>query len=265
MQRHQIGASMSLRHAEHEPAPLPDEPTVSLLHHEPPICPQRFFGNRPFLFGATIAAVVTLALLAAWDRGRILLEVDRPVARWVADNRTDAWTHFFNVASHFGDNIVVFSAAAIAAAFTWRHCHALSLALIGAALFRPGMEFVLKDVIGRIRPDVEPLGTFHGPSHPSGHPMAAASFFGLMPAVTALFHANRKLWTVVTALSLTIPVFVAAARVYKGAHWMSDVVASLLWAALYLLAVQGAFDKYHFETDCVQGPRHDADTEPVHG
>ena len=100
-----------------------------------------------------------------------------------------------------------------------------------AALLRPGLEYLLKGAVDRPRPNIDPLGTFHGPSHPSGHPLAAASLWGLVPAVVALHVHSRALWWATVGMASAIITGVAAARVYKGAHYLTDVTASLAWAA----------------------------------
>jgi undecaprenyl-diphosphatase len=228
-----------------------DRPAVSLLHHDPPLQPSDFFFHRRIVFIVTVVAVSALAALAALDGGSALLRVDEPVARWVARHRTDDWTSFFNGASRLGDNIVVFGIAAALAIVVWFRCRWLAVAIVLAAAFRPLMEFTLKAGIGRERPTIDPLGEFEGPSHPSGHPLAAAALWGLVPAVVALHVRNRIVWWASFVISTSIVVLVAAARVYKGAHWLTDVVASLLWASLYLLVVQGTFDRFHHDRDCV--------------
>lgn len=227
-----------------------ERPAVSLAHPDPPMRPSDFFFHRRIVFVVTVLAAVTLAVLAAIDGGSVLLVVDEPVARWVSDIRTDAWTDFFNGASHLGDNIVVFAIAVPLAVVTWFRCRFLAVAIVLSAVFRPLMEFTLKAGIGRERPDIDPLGHFAGPSHPSGHPLAAAALWGLIPAVVALHVRNRVVWWSSAVAAFVIVVLVAAARVYKGAHWLTDVTASLLWAALYLLAVQGVFDRFHHDRDC---------------
>ncbi len=231
-------------------------PAISLLHRDPPLTAKHFFYHRKLVFAGTVTVAFSLAFLAAWDGGHVLLRVDEPVARWVSDNRTATWTRVFNNLSHFGDNVVVFGAAAVLAVWTWPRCRYLAVALILAAAMRPAMEFVLKGVVDRTRPTLDPLGRFHGPSHPSGHPMAVASLWGLLPAVVALHVRSRVLWWASVVLAFTVGALVAAARVYKGAHWLTDVLASFIWAALYLAAVQGFFDRYHGTTNC-RHPQHE--------
>lgn len=227
-----------------------DRPAVTLLHRDPPMTPVRFFFHRRIVFVATIGLVVGLAGLAAYDGGSVLDVVDRPVARWVSDVRTPWLTDVLAFGSHLGDNVVVFAVAGALALWTFPRCRYMALALLLAAALRPVVEFVLKALVDRTRPDIDPLGEFRGPSHPSGHPMAAASVWGLMPAVVALHVRSRALWWGTVAVSATVVFVVAAARVYKGAHYLTDVVASLAWAGLYLACVQGAFDRFHHQRDC---------------
>lgn len=231
-------------------------PAISLLHRDPPLRPAKFFFHRRAVFAIALIIALTLAVLATWEGGSILLNIDEPVAEWVAEVRTPAWDNFFAWSSRLGDNPVIFVLAALLAVWTWPKCRFLAAALVLAAAFRPLMEFVLKASIDRVRPDIAPLGDFRGPSHPSGHPMAAASLWGLIPAVVAVHSRSRLVWWTSAVAAVTVVVLVTAARVYRGAHWLTDVMASLAWASLYLAAVQGVFDKFHHDRDCVH-PQHE--------
>lgn len=238
----------------------PGRPAFSLLHRDPPPSPVDFWYHRRVLFGASLFGAIVLALFAAVDGGSVLLTVDEPITRWVVDRRTETLTDFFNAASKLGDNIVVFVVAVILAAATVQRCRYLAAAFIGAAAVRPLLEFILKAGIDRERPDIEPLVDFAGPSHPSGHPLAAAALWGLVPAFVAVHWRSRFLWWTAMGVAPLVVVAVAAARVYRGAHWSSDVIASLMWAVLYLAAVQGVADRFHRERACLH-PQHRTQVE----
>jgi len=68
------------------------------------------------------------------------------------------------------------------------------------------------------------------------------------------------MWWAAVFIAFGIGGMVAAARVYKGAHYLTDVTASFFWAALYLAAVQGFFDRFHGTANC-QHPQHEVQTD----
>ena len=92
-----------------------------------------------------------------------------------------------------------------------------------------------KNVFGRLRPQqvldagdwTQPLWFAGGGSFPSGH---SAFYFGLLLPLAA---ACPNPW--LRALLLAIPLYVVLARIDLARHFLSDVAASALLAALYAL------------------------------
>lgn len=117
------------------------------------------------------------------------------------------------------------------------------------------MEFVLKGVVDRTRPTSTPWVNSMVHRIPAGVRWRWLRFGDCCPTVVAL-HVHRVLWWASVVLAFTVGAVVAAAHVYKGAHWLTDVLASFIWAALYLAAVQGFFDRYHGTTNC-RHPQHE--------
>jgi membrane-associated phospholipid phosphatase len=92
-----------------------------------------------------------------------------------------------------------------------------------------------KNAFGRMRPsqvfesgDWSHIWFAGGGSFPSGH---GAFYFGLFLPLAAL---ARPLWLRVVLLA--IPIYVVIARIDMARHFLSDVMASTLIAALYALA-----------------------------
>ncbi|GAA4664326.1 phosphatase PAP2 family protein [Frondihabitans cladoniiphilus] len=107
---------------------------------------------------------------------------------------------------------------------------------------------VVKDLVERPRPDRASLAHPFDPapgsfSYPSGHTAIATV---LVIAALAVLPAARR--GMLAPLAVAIVLVVAASRVYLGVHYVSDVVAAMLWcsaAAVLLLLVCRAVGTPH--------------------
>jgi undecaprenyl-diphosphatase len=234
------------------PAPPADpEPRPLLsLHDHPPATPAGLLLKSRFTLPILVGAFLLLALGAAYNSGSVLLTWDEPVQRWVESRRTNTLDSFFRFVSQFGGLTIVAAGLAVLVALVYRLCRPLAIALIVASLARPLVEWTLKVIVDRPRPDLERLVPGNGPSFPTGHVMAAIAVWGLVPPVVALCTNRRVWWWIATATSGVVILLVAASRVYLGVHWFSDVVGALLFGALYLLVIEIVFDKAHHRYGC---------------
>jgi membrane-associated phospholipid phosphatase len=89
----------------------------------------------------------------------------------------------------------------------------------GLMVMAPLLEGLLKEVIGRSRPEHTSLG------FPSGHATAAAAFFGATIYLAGALPPLAR--GVVRALALVVILLVAVARVVLRAHWPSDALAGV--------------------------------------
>lgn len=230
------------------------------LHRNPPATPSSFFGEHRYLLVAIGAVFAFLAAAAAISNGWLLLRWDEPIQRFVEDHRTAALDTFFLTMSRFGSTMVVLGLGALFTALTWSRCRAVSIAFAVATLGRPVIEFVLKALVDRDRPDFERMVNGQGPSFPSGHVMAAFALWGLMPLVVGLFTRNRFLWWASAICSGFVILSIAASRVYLGVHWPSDITAGLLLGAFFLVGVEAVVAQTHrVNGGCVGGRRRAAD------
>lgn len=158
--------------------------------------------------------------------------------RWLAQNRTPAWTSVANVAGALGSTRLMlalcFVAAVLLPAVTrqWRPVLFLAVVMAGELT----LFLTTATIISRPRPPVEQLGfPLNTSSFPSGHTSAAISFYGGL-AVLALAR-SRSWWRwPVLAAAPVIAVAVAWSRLYYGVHYPSDVLGSVLLAVPWLIA-----------------------------
>lgn len=247
--------------AQLEPAAL--RPARPCLHAHPPVTPSAFFRDRRPVLVAIAALFGFLALGAAVENGWLLLRWDEPVQRFVEANRTETLDRFFLTMSRFGSTIFVFPLGALLTVLTWRRCRAASIAIGVAMLSRPLLEFTMKELIERDRPDFDRMVNGVGYSFPSGHPLAAIALWGLLPVVVGLFTKRRAIWWASVVLAGVMIVGIGMSRVYLGVHWLSDVIGGLLLGSLFLIGVEYVLHHAHRFGGC-GAARHSADAEPAH-
>jgi undecaprenyl-diphosphatase len=129
---------------------------------------------------------------------------------------------------------VVASVLAVAVLRRWRPAVFLVLAIAGETL----LFMAIASITGRSRPPVTHLDAQLPPtsSFPSGHTAAAVALYGGIAVL--VLGATRAWWRwLVLATAVVIVVLVAAARLYRGAHHLSDVLGSVLLTVPWLLAI----------------------------
>jgi undecaprenyl-diphosphatase len=223
-------------------------------HLDPPTSPSRLLGHPLTRLFAVILAFVGFAIAAAVDGGSTLLRVDRPIERFVVDNRSPWLDEVFRRISFFGSTPVVLVGGTILAILAWRRCRLVAALVVVATLARPLMEFTLKESVGRDRPSLARLVNGEGHSFPSGHVLAAAALWAMVPVVLSLYTQSRKLWWIAAIGAVSAVALIGASRVYLGVHWASDVIAGTLAAALLLGGLDLGYRRVHAGRHCGGAP-----------
>jgi membrane-associated phospholipid phosphatase len=240
------------------------------VHAVPPVTPASLLLSRKRLVIGLGILLVSFAFAAALRNGQLLLTWDAPIQRSVEANRTALLDTFFLTVSRLGSQVPVLVIGTSLALLTWRRCRAVSTALLVATLARPGVEFIIKAIVGRDRPDYDRLVPGNGPSFPSGHVMASIALWGLLPVVVSLYTRSRRVWWASLWVSVGLIVSIAASRVYLGVHWFSDVSMGLVVGSFFLLGVQWLLEREHkrhpcrFMNETLFGPRSDDPADHEH-
>jgi undecaprenyl-diphosphatase len=223
---------------------------VDHVHATPPVSPAAVLLVRRRLMVALGGLLVAFAIAAALREGQILLTWDEPIQRGVESRRTSGLDDFFLTVSRLGSTIPVLTLGTLAAAVTWRRCRAVGTVLLVATFARPLIEFTIKALVDRDRPDFERLVAGNGPSFPSGHVMAAIALWGLLPVVVSLYTRRRAIWWASVGVSVLLVTSISASRVYLGVHWFSDVTAGLVVGAFFLLGTDVLLRRQHLRHPC---------------
>jgi undecaprenyl-diphosphatase len=180
------------------------------------------------------------SLLSRVERGSTVERVDAGIPTWLAARRTDALDPASDVAAALGNTTVVLVVAILASAVAvlvwrgWRPVALIAVALAGEVT----IFMTTAAVIDRERPAVPHLDDQLPPtsSFPSGHTAAAICLYGAAAALVLAATHRRRRYAVVGVAALLVLV-VALARLYRGAHYPTDVLGSLLFALPWLLLV----------------------------
>lgn len=201
---------------------------------------------------AVIAFVILTALsiavgfLVTRGFGGAVVAFDERLAERLASARTPGLTALTGAATILADSVnvaVLWVAAMVVAAWRTRRLRASVFLL--TAIGGEKLNYLLTSiVVGRPRPRVPSLGhVYASNSFPSGHIGSAFVLYGGIAAVLLWHDANRRgrmrpmaLRVLVGVAVLAAAVLVGFSRMYRGHHFLSDVlwgaVLGIAWLAL---------------------------------
>ena len=197
-----------------------------------------------------VATFMVLAI-AAISKENLLLKVDTVVQEGTMEVRTGWLNTTMVMLTELGARYVIGVLAvglAIWARVTKR-CTTTLVIIIAAIAINPLFEILFKELVGRVRPNLDQLLPGNGPSFPSGHVLASVGFYGLIPLVVWETTTNRLARTAAFFGSAFIILAVAASRVYLDVHWTTDVFAGLLLGTVLVVGTYHALNGHGFHSE----------------
>ena len=217
---------------------VPTEPEAT-MHH-----------NRARTYGRVAAGVLVIWVLivgAITGIGKLIMNTgngngnllgDHAIPRWFAAQRTASLDHWSLIASNLGatqDILIVSVVACVVFVAVTRHWR--PVVFLATVMFGELAAFLaIAAIVKRPRPAVTHLDTnLPTSAFPSGH-MAATTCLYVGIAILVIGHA-RGWWRYLFIIpAVVMPVLIALARMYRGEHHPTDILASVLFAALWLTA-----------------------------
>jgi membrane-associated phospholipid phosphatase len=207
--------------------------------------------DRETATGLVLSLALLLILVAGLVIGTLaylirssseLATIDRSVGQWGVDHRADWSMDALHLFTWLGDTrLIVPLAIALAIVETVRRPSRwifpfLAVVIGGQVLLTNG----IKDVLDRVRPEFNEVAATLGPSFPSGHSAGAAAFLGASALLVSRGRTPHQR-AVIVGVAAGLAVGVACSRVMLGVHWLSDVVAGLLFGWAWFAACSIAF------------------------
>lgn len=163
---------------------------------------------------------------------------ERSFGRWLELHRSKGWNHWTYEATYIGSSIpVVIVAAVVTLILFLRRWGRQSLVLLFGLIVELAVFLTTNYTVRRPRPSIRHIGATPSTySFPSGHEAAAVVLYGGIAVIVCV--ATKKLWPkiVVWVLASAMIVAIGLSRIYRGDHYLSDVIAGLLVGAASLYA-----------------------------
>jgi membrane-associated phospholipid phosphatase len=203
----------------------------------------------PSLFVSWIVADAGAVLLAGLMIGlgffttKVLLGIeavssaDERFPHWLADHRTEFWTHWSYIGSMLGDAPVLIPlAGAVALWLVLKRRWRTASFVVQAGLVEALTYLLTTTFVERTRPDVARLDHYAvNHSFPSGHTAAALAVYGAVALLLTARFRNLATRIAIVSVWIAIPTIVALSRIYRGEHHPIDVAAGALMGAGALL------------------------------
>ncbi len=199
--------------------------------------------KNPYGLVLTVGVVIAVVFFIGFSRisqdvwfHEPLTKIDARVVNLMPSIRTPLQTSFFRFVTFTAEILSILLLILLSCIILWRKQQKLAIGLLLFAFAaEEGSAFVLKHLIGRIRP-AQSLSLIKEDSFsfPSGHVLRATVIFGLLSYLLYRSFKSSVLRLGIILGYLVGVTLVALSRVYLGAHYPSDVLASILFGASLL-------------------------------
>ena len=198
----------------------------------------RSLGRTCLLLLLTLAVLADVLVMVGWfitHPLRSTMAHETSINTWFVDQRTSGLTHLADVGTFLGQTLTGGVALLVLGVgfAAWRRTW-WPLVFVGVLDAGLGLFYLIgTSLISRDRPPVHILQSGLVPDHsfPSGHTATAA---GIAFSAAALLWSYTRAPAGVLGALVVIPVWTMLARLYVGAHHLSDVLTAFVIASIWI-------------------------------
>ena len=163
----------------------------------------------------------------------IINNLDNEIYNMLTNMQTTAFTGTMIFISFFGSAFMLITLS-IGLVFLIKEKKYSKLIIINMILSHI-TNSILKVLIRRPRPERIQIVHENGYSFPSGHSMAAFTYYGFIIYLINKNVKNKKIkYPIMIFLSLLI-LFIGISRIYLGVHYVTDVLGGFIFGFIYLV------------------------------
>jgi membrane-associated phospholipid phosphatase len=196
-----------------------------------------------FLLGCAVALLVVLTGVG-WLLSKVVHDdgigrADSSLSRWLAGQRSGGLNDVTAATSEIGGTLTITILAVVVvavAAFVWRRWREPMLVAV-AVVGEVAIFLAVTALVDRQRPPVRQLDEAPPTSSfPSGHTAATIVLYGALAVLASERARSALVRGLFFTLAVVLPLLVASSRLYRGMHYLSDVLGGFLLGGLWLLA-----------------------------
>src|SRR5882757_6953434 len=205
--------------------------------------------HRQVAAALRVAGLLTVltGLMLAIHRPGWFTELDTATTSWVVAHRPMGFDVAALVITDLGSPVATAAAAVICAALlSWRaRARVPGIVVIGTVSAAALASTALKAVVNRPRPPLQwQLVLETDPSFPSGHVTGTAALLGITAVCVGVGRSRTvRAWLAGGVVSGVL--VIAATRLYLGVHWLTDVTAGAILAAVFVTIGTTVFAALH--------------------
>jgi len=185
--------------------------------------------------------MASLIMLSGTMLGEIITTFDNTVYTLVSGCMSEGLTRFMIFITFWGSEpaitiitlLILFTALILKRKKFFSYALLISVNIIIGAL----LNYILKQLFQRQRPDLLRLVEIGGYSFPSGHSMSSIIFYGFLVFLSIRYIKHWLKYCIAGILSMLI-IVIGISRIYMGVHYASDVIGGFIvglgWIILFI-------------------------------
>ncbi len=162
---------------------------------------------------------------------------DDAITGWVLRWESPLLTRYFNAITDLGDRVAFAVLSVILFAYFYFRKGNLIFAVqaLVVLLIAGALNFWLKDLIARPRPEAAHEFGISTLSFPSGHAMSSIAFYGFLIHLTWRIYKSQLKKVAITTILVLFIISIGLSRVYLQVHYPSDVLAGFAAGGICLI------------------------------